>query len=182
MKTATRNLEDDHESILKLIDVMEIMTGRPDFEIDDLEEVVDLIKNFADGMHHSKEETLLFPLMGQRGFPTQQGPIAVMLSEHNQGREFVRKITENIQLLKEGNLSALNLIYQNMLGYGELLRNHIQKENNVLFRMADNSLSQNDQESLLKKFEDIERRELPDHGDFIARIDQLVLQYNPIPK
>ncbi len=178
METATKNLENDHDSILKLIDVMEIMTGSTDFEIDDLEEVVDIIKNFADGMHHAKEETLLFPLMAERGFSMQQGPIAVMLSDHTQGRDYVRKITESIQFLKEGDLSSLNLIYKNMLGYGELLRNHIQKENNVLFRMADNAFSQNDQEALLIKFKNIENHGLINHNDFVERIKKLVQAYN----
>ncbi len=179
METATKNLENDHESILKLIDVMEIMTGSTEFEIDDLEEVVDIIKNFADGMHHAKEETLLFPLMAERGFSMQQGPIAVMLSDHTQGRDYVKKITENIQFLKEGDLSSLNLIYKNMLDYCELLRNHIQKENNVLFRMADNAMSQYDQESLLIEFENIENQGMINHNDFIERIEKLVQAYNP---
>lgn len=181
MNTATKNLENDHESILRLIDVMELMTNNTDPEIDDLEEVVDLIKNFADGLHHAKEETLLFPLMGEHGFPTKQGPIAAMLSEHAQGRNYVKEITENIRLLKEGDLSSLNLIYNNMLGYGDLLRNHISKENNVLFRMADNALSDDDQQSLLKQFEKIETQGLPDHQkkNFIARIEKLVQAYNP---
>lgn len=181
MNTATKNLEEDHESILRLIGVMELMTYHTDPEIDDLEEVVDLIKNFADGLHHAKEETLLFPLMGERGFPTKQGPIAAMLGEHAQGRNYVKEITENIGHLKEGDLSSLNLIYNNMLGYGDLLRNHISKENNVLFRMADNALSEDDQQSLLKQFKEIENQGQPDQQkmNFIVRIEKLVQAYNP---
>ena len=149
MNNATKNLEDDHVYILKLIDVLEIMTDATVPVVSDLEEAVTLIKNFADGLHHAKEEALLFPLMAERGFSTQQGPIAVMLQDHTQGRNYVKGMLENINLLKAGDLSSITAIYYNIQGYSELLRNHIAKENNVLFRMADNALSAGDQESLI---------------------------------
>jgi hemerythrin-like domain-containing protein len=181
MNTATKNLEEDHVSILKLIDVMEIMTDNSDPAIADLEEVVDLIRNFADGLHHAKEEKLFFPLMAERGFSLTQGPVAVMLSEHEQGRNYVKGISENIQLVKDGDLSSLNLVYSNMLGYGELLRNHIAKENNVLFRMADNALSAEDQQSLLQQFTEVENQgsSSQQKNDFIARIEKLAHTYHP---
>lgn len=181
MNSATKNLEDDHVYILQLIDVMEAMTESSEPVIADLEEAVEIIKNFADGLHHTKEETLLFPLMAEHGFSTQQGPVAMMLNEHVQGRNFVKGITENIELFKNGDLSALSFVYKNMLGYGELLRNHISKENNVLFRMADQALPTEDQLSLYNQFKEIEMSGLPNHQkkDFIARIEKLQQVYNP---
>ena len=181
MNSATKNLEDDHVYVLKLIDIMEAMTRSSEPVISDLEEAVEIIKSFADGLHHAKEESLLFPLMAERGFSIQQGPVAMMLHEHTLGRNFVKEMTENIDLFKNGDLSALALVYQNMLGYGELLRNHIAKENNVLFRMANNALSQNDQQTLIEKFQEVENSGLPNNQkkDFIARIEKLNQAYNP---
>lgn len=181
MNSATKNLEDDHVYVLKLIDIMETMTQSSEPVISDLEEAVEIIKKFADGLHHAKEESLLFPLMAERGFSTQQGPIAVMLNDHIQGRNFVKGMTENIDLFKNNDLSALALVYQNMLGYGELLRNHIAKENNVLFRMSDQAFSAGDQESLLIQFVKIENQNLLNNQkkDFIARIEKLNQVYNP---
>ncbi len=181
MNYATRNLEEDHVNILKLIDVMESMTHVNEPNIAHLEEVVELIRDFADGTHHAKEESLLFPLMAERGFSMQQGPIAVMLHDHAEGRNFVKRMAENIGLLKEGDLSALNLVYYNILKYNELLINHIAKENNVLFRMADNALSASDQQSLLEKFKVVEDQNKSNNikSDFAARIDTLRQVYNP---
>ena len=180
MNNATKNLEDDHVFILKLIDVLEIMTDATVPVVSDLEEAVTLIKNFADGLHHAKEEALLFPLMAERGFSTQQGPIAVMLEDHTQGRNYVKGMSENINLLKAGDLSAITAIYHNIQGYSVLLRNHIAKENNVLFRMADNALSVSDQESLFIQFKKVESQNLPNNqkSDFIARIEKLAQVYN----
>ena len=125
MERATENLENDHQHILKLIDVMEVMVKLPEPNISQLEEIVNLIRQFADGLHHAKEENLLFPMMAEKGFSPNQGPVAVMLMDHEQGRGFVKNMAENIQLYKSGQSNALTLIYSNMLGYTDLLSNHI---------------------------------------------------------
>ena len=178
MEYATKNLENDHVSILKLIEVMEKMTTMIPV-IEDLDEVVDLIRDFADGLHHAKEESLLFPLMAERGFSMTQGPIAVMLSDHVQGRNYVKGMAVNIDRLKNGDRSATQAIYENMLGYGELLTNHISKENNILFRMADNALYPEDHYSLLMQFGEIESQVKTTNlkGDYLARIEKLTEKY-----
>ncbi len=179
MEKATQNLENDHQHIIKLIDVMEMMVKLPEPNISHLEEVVNLIRQFADGLHHAKEENLLFPLMAEKGFSTQQGPVAVMLMDHEQGRGYVKNMAENIQLYKNGQLDSLGLIYSNMLGYAELLKNHIAKENNVLFRMADNVFTSENQQSLLDQFTAIDAG--TENGisgeEYIHRIEILSNQY-----
>lgn len=179
MERATQNLENDHQHILKLIDVMEEMVKLPVPNIPHLEEVVNIIRQFADGLHHAKEENLLFPLMAQNGFSTEQGPVAVMLADHEQGRGFVRNMAENIQLYKSGNRDALVSVYSNMLGYADLLSNHIAKENNVLFRMADNVLTSENQQYLIDQFSMIDAgsdKGIPGN-EYIKRIEILTGQY-----
>lgn len=180
MNTATKNLEDDHIWVLKLTDVMNVVTlsGKPD--IDHIECIIDIIRNFADGLHHAKEENIFFPALENKGFSTQQGPVAVMLHEHIQGRNFVQGMDENLELYRKDNKAALQEIFRNMSGYAELLNNHIKKENNILFRMADNALSEIEQKDLLKQFEGIEQTR-PEGGkanDYINRIKALAIYYN----
>lgn len=175
MDRATQNLENDHQNILKLIEAMEAMTKISEPNISHLEEVVALIKQFADGLHHAKEETLLFPLMAEKGFSMQQGPVAVMLMDHDQGRAFVKGMAENIQMYKNGVSDSLPLIYENMLGYAELLTSHIAKENNILFHMADNVFSLDNQRSLLDQFHLIDKGSVNGISakDYIGRIEIL---------
>jgi hemerythrin-like domain-containing protein len=179
MNTATKNLEDDHVHILKLIEVMNRIIGSDSPDIFHLEAIVDIIRNFADGLHHAKEENQYFPFLAKRGFSLTQGPVGVMLHEHTLGREYVREIADNIPLYKNGNMAALGNIYRNMAGYAELLRNHISKENNILFRMADNALSDTDQQELLRLFEEAERNHSSGHpsSEYIERIDTLASAY-----
>lgn len=156
MNTAIQNLENDHVYILRLIDVMERMVVTLSPDLSGMELVVKLIRQYADGFHHAKEENLLFPMMLQKGFSNEQGPISVMLQEHVQGRNFVKMMSEGIERYKQGDDSAIPPIYRAMQGYIDLLRAHIGKENNVLFRMADRVLSAAEQEHLLAEFAALE--------------------------
>jgi len=175
MTTATQNLENDHVQILRLIEVMERITESADPNMEHLELIVKVIREFADGLHHAKEEQLLFPLMVQKGFSNQTGPVAVMLHDHAEGRNFVKGMAENISRFQQGDQAALKAIYSNMLGYADLLKNHIGKENNVLFRMADKAFSSAEQESLLLDFTKVENKQENGHikEDYVALIDRL---------
>jgi len=156
MDTATQNLENDHVFILRLTDVMLAMVEKQSVETNHFELVFNLIRNFADGLHHAKEEDLLFPLMGEKGFSPEHGPVAVMLHDHEEGRGYVRAAIEGIEEFKNGNSGALQTIYDNMSGYAHLLQGHIDKENNILFRMADQVFSDDEQQNLLVQFADVE--------------------------
>ena len=117
------------------------------------------IKNFADGCHHRKEEGVLFVAMIAAGMPAQGGPIGVMLVEHDQGRTFTRAMKESALELEAGDLSARAAVVSNALGYVTLLRQHIQKENNILFLMADKVIPPEKQEQVLQDFEKVEHEE-----------------------
>jgi hemerythrin-like domain-containing protein len=179
MNSATRNLENDHIYVIKLTEVMKAITRSETPDIKHIESVIDIIRNFADGIHHAKEENLLFPALGKKGFSPQQGPVAVMLHEHIEGRNYVKGMVENLELFKKGSKAAVTLLYQNMSGYAELLNSHITKENNILFRMADNVLSDAEQKDLLKEFESIEQNRTVGTmvNDYIDRINILALTY-----
>ncbi|MGD0266755.1 MAG: hemerythrin domain-containing protein, partial [Candidatus Methylomirabilota bacterium] len=101
---------------------------------------------------------LLFKTMVDRGFPRQGGPIAVMLHEHETGRSFIRGLAEGAAGVGTDPGAAKRII-QNGRGYISLLRAHIDKENNVLFPMADNALSPEDQQHLGHEFERFEAEE-----------------------
>ncbi len=175
MTTATQNLENDHVQILRLIEVMERITQSPNPNVEHMETIVKVIREFADGLHHAKEEQLLFPLMVQKGFSNETGPVAAMLHDHEEGRNFVKGMAGNISLYKQGESGALKAIYSNMLGYADLLKNHIGKENKVLFRMADNVFTPAEQESLLLDFTKIENKQETGQckNDYVLMIDNL---------
>jgi hemerythrin-like domain-containing protein len=133
------------------------------------------IKDFADGYHHRKEEDILFVAMQKAGIPVQGGPIGVMLNEHEQGRVFTRAMMNAAQMWETGDLSARAVVVQNALGYVALLRQHINKENNILFPMADRIIPSDRQEKIVADFEHIDLYENGDdiHKKYLEIAEQL---------
>lgn len=121
-----------------------------------LREVVDFVRNFADRCHHGKEEENLFPRMEAAGVPRAGGPLGVMLLEHDQGRDYVSAIAGAIDAYDGGDSSAAGVIADNARGYVALLREHVWKEENILFPMAEEVLSPDDQRELEERFEQFE--------------------------
>jgi len=158
---ATENLKEEHQVILRMIKVLIVASERlergEDVSLDVFKKALDFIRTFADRCHHGKEQDTLFPALGERGIPTQGGPIAVMLMEHEQGRQFVRGLAEAVARYESSDNTAKSAIIENARGYAELLDQHIYKEDNILYPMGDRVLSQADNEELLEKFEKIEK-------------------------
>ncbi len=146
----------EHERILSMIEVSKVIVNNSNADnlpLDDVEKIVDFIRNFADKYHHMKEEDELFIEMGKNGMPVNAGPIGVMLHEHNEGRAYVKQVTEAIDKLKAGDKSAYPVIKENLMNYGELLTNHIYKENNILYPMAEKLLPKDIMDAMVVSFE-----------------------------
>jgi hemerythrin-like domain-containing protein len=145
----------------------------------DLEAIVDFIRGFADRCHHGKEEDLLFVAMEEAGIPRQGGPIAVMLHEHTLGRDYVRGMAEAIAPYRAGEAGSAARIAENARGYAALLTQHIYKEDNILYPMADRVLSAAKQAELLEGFERVERERVGPgkHEEYHALLDRLEATY-----
>jgi hemerythrin-like domain-containing protein len=156
----TQILKAEHRVIETVIDCLERMTAQAQqsgkLDKASAEQAIDFIRHFADGCHHAKEEDRLFPAMEAKGMPRQGGPIGVMLIEHEHGREFVRGMVERLEKAATGDSAGLTHFAQNAMGYAGLLRQHIQKEDQILFPMADRMMSGDDENILLAQFEQAE--------------------------
>jgi hemerythrin-like domain-containing protein len=157
-------LKEEHQSILLMLKVMEAVCKKleagEDIKMDDLNDMVKFIKEFADKSHHLKEEDLLFPAMEEVGIPSEGGPISVMLSEHITGREYVKGLSLGIIDYEKGNSSAADQIIENARNYALLLSNHIYKEDNVLYPMAEMHIPKEKQDELLKQFEIVNSKKI----------------------
>jgi len=130
--------------------------GGGPFRREFFEEALDFFRHFADGCHHAKEEDLLFPLLRERGMPQNGGPIAVMLAEHDEGRGYLKAVRSHLDAAAQGSREAQEEVMHNASGYVHLLRSHIYKEDNVLFRMAHMMLQPDDVAELTKQFSAVE--------------------------
>jgi hemerythrin-like domain-containing protein len=176
---ATDILMSEHRVIERFIHTLEKATNlldggqevRPGFFL----EAAYFIQGFADGCHHMKEEGVLFKAIQESGVPSEGGPIGVMLYEHEQGRSFTRAMRAAAQRLAEGDVTVKQAIVDNALGYVTLLRQHIMKEDRILFPMADRIIPLDRQEQITERFEQVEHEETgeSDHEKYLAMAEAL---------
>jgi hemerythrin-like domain-containing protein len=176
---ATDILMSEHRVIERVIASLEAQAAklaagqavRPGFFLD----AASFIKGFADGCHHRKEEGVLFEAMVAAGLPKQVGPVGVMLSEHEQGRAFTRGMRTEAERLAAGDASAAATVISNARGYAALLRQHIQKEDGILFPMADQVIPVNQHADVVAGFEHVEHEETGEgvHEKYLALAEAL---------
>ena len=155
MKSIDR-LVSEHDVIERALNVMERAVSRIDSGQPVPEEfpkwAPGFFRQFADKCHHAKEEDLFFPALVQRGIPSEGGPIGVMLHEHVVGRDCVgrmRAASDGEKFDGAGFASAAK-------EFIPLLRQHIFKENNILFKMAEKVLSEADDADMDSRFSEVE--------------------------
>ncbi|MCE4622867.1 MAG: hemerythrin domain-containing protein [Desulfurococcales archaeon] len=164
-------LIEDHEHIeealsllMKAVDLLSKDKISPDV----IEELATFLSKFADQCHHGKEELILFPLMEKKGVPVWGGPIGVMLCEHGMGRYFLRNLLRALKQYKEGQKDVINEIVDYAESYYRLLLEHIDKENNVLFPMAQEVVGENE------GIEEAERIEAEmNHEEMLRKLDEI---------
>ena len=139
LSMSTASLRRDHDLIEKVTKAMNatILLLRDGKQIPEsvLMQVVDFTKNFTDVCHHTKEEKSFFPALADAGMPTNMGPIAVMLADHERSREIGLRMEASAgAYLESGDPSKLIL---DMQEYVTHITEHLWKENNRLFAMAE---------------------------------------------
>lgn len=176
MKKPTIDLEEEHGGIMLMLKIIEKISGMleegKDVNKEHLNKIVDFLRNFTDKCHHGKEEDILFPEMVSHG--SNLPLINELLGEHKAGRDYIRGIGESLDSFRAGNPNAFH-ISVNMRGYVSLLTNHIQKENTVLFPLAEKELSQELQAKIEESFETLEREVIGagKHEEYHALLKEL---------
>ena len=167
-------LVNEHKNILKIIDALSeecqsLNSKDKDIDKKFFDQVVDFTINYADKFHHAKEEDILFVEMEKQSTEMPCNPIPQMLQEHDLGRDFIKEMKEGVKSQDK------DKIIQNAQGYIELLREHIYKEDNILYPMANESLSSETQTKILKKFQQVEKENFIQGSKekYITLVDEL---------
>ena len=173
---ATEILSDEHRVIERVLAVLQKLATRPvENSLDSWRKAVDFFRYFADQCHHLKEEQVLFPAMEEHGIPSDGGPVGMMLMEHEEGRTYVRSMLAAIALVETKNEAAKEILVDKAKAYLRLLKDHIQKEDEILFKIADDVISPDEQKQLLRSFEEHEAKEIGEgvHEKYLKIAEEL---------
>lgn len=117
-----------------------------------LQRAIDFLLEFGDKIHNKKEEEYLFPLMGQRGIPSQGGPLGVMLMEHEAERKLLGTMLMKVGGLNKAAVHERIKFRDEGLEYLAIRAEHIWKENDVLYPMARRVFQDSDNATLIDSF------------------------------
>jgi hemerythrin-like domain-containing protein len=113
---------------------------------DDAATLLRFLRMFADEHHHLKEEGVLFPEV-MRTSEAQGGPLRHLLFEHSQERSLVEGLEDALHIGKSSDF----VLFANRLT--DRVRNHIQKEDGILFPIIEVLISSQLDEKVSSEFE-----------------------------
>ena len=143
-KNPTDILRKEHDIVLKILDSLEKNLQAKN--INQAKKSMILLKKEFNRHSLNKEEQVLFPEI-EKFMPRDGGPTGMMIIEH-------KDLTESIKIFEnEKDINNLIEIGNHIIN---LLREHIDKENTMLFMMADMHLDNNQKKIILKKFKEID--------------------------
>jgi hemerythrin-like domain-containing protein len=154
----TDELMNEHQFILKYIDLMEryiefsktnkcenILLGKA-------QDFISFFIEFMDTYHHAKEENALFKYLQEPGVLSHCNPLPVMMSDHDNGRMYLRNINSALVT------NDPETLCENAYAFSHLLKQHIYKEDNILYPMAEVGISIEDKISLENEYKQIEEK------------------------
>ncbi|MDP2731197.1 MAG: hemerythrin domain-containing protein [Dehalococcoidales bacterium] len=160
MKKPTELLKEEHQGVLQKLDALEDVINNLEHKEKASARLKELTSFFDTDfwVHFDKEGKALFPEF-DNFMPRGAGPLAVMMDEHEVLRETNVVVHEAVTRYLDDDDSAavIQVIRQNGTHFIEFLRNHIFKEDSILFRMAEMHLQQAQNERVIRLFAEIER-------------------------
>ena len=165
-------LTHEHHYILKVVNALDVLgpdlaSGKA-MDVSLFRQIIAFMRDFADSCHHAKEEDLLFPAMIELGIPESGCPIGGLKAEHTQGRKLVNLLEKGVDLYDTEPDRAREITVEAIRGIVKLYPNHIWKEDEMVFPMAEKLFNSGDLGHLEKAFERVEEEKGSDH-DLYAR-------------
>lgn len=177
-KDITKALVDEHQLILRMLALLERnapLTAEGKYtNYRFYEEAVDFIRSYADRFHHAKEEDVLFEALIRNGMPRENSPVAAMLMEHDRGRAYVKAMEDAARAAAQGDATRNRDIAENAIGYLTMLREHIDKEDNILYPLAERVIPTEMRDDIVTGYRKAESRT---PADFERKYRELVERY-----
>ncbi len=116
------------------------------------EESVLFFSQYADRLHHYKEEFLLFSILASKKEGTIDLEVGALRHQHELNRKLMGKIQNALKGYMAGSEIAVTTVLRNLSPYISVLRRHIYREDHLFFPMAEKELSEKDIKGLTSHF------------------------------
>jgi hemerythrin-like domain-containing protein len=172
----TDHLIQEHKLILRAVYTVKAMADQagqmrmPD--ADDVEALLGFFRHFADEHHQTKEESILFPSLRQSSATTSSNATRQMAFEHEQERSLIQALEESLRTRNHADFAHFGH------RLGDVLSNHIYKEDNILFRLAEEALTKEADSSVTREMVKFDESLRPGvYNDWMRTLDRLEWKY-----
>jgi len=177
--TAVERLFEEHALILQVIEALDVLVNRLEADTGDyrgeLVRLMAFFSQFADHLHHEKEESVLLPALVDAGLRWDDGVIAEVRRDH----ELERQMLQSLRHCALQNTPWSTMDRQRILdvghGYVEFMRHHISTEDELLRPLITSALNGLAFEQLNEHLERFDSRfeasgELAKHREFASLV------------
>ena len=174
--TPTENLIQEHKKISELLNILKKISdkikSKDVFYTNDVEEIVNYLIILIEKSHHGKEEGVLYQELILSGIPKEKIPLSIINYEHTLSRRYLKEINSCVVNCKIGNDFSGELLADSITNYVVVIRNHIKREEETVFPLANDLFSDEKQIEIIHKFEDIDEKNIS--HNFLDHFNKLV--------
>jgi hemerythrin-like domain-containing protein len=160
MSAPFHTLKHEHRVIEQALRALEgiclLLKTHTEVPVEDLRQLVEFIDFYANSFHHHKEEKYLFPALQKPGISWESGALGKIEKEHEIERALVNELAASVAALSELTAEAVERFTNSAQRYVRHLLGHMQHEDALLFRFAEELLENEDKEKLFKDFKQAE--------------------------
>jgi hemerythrin-like domain-containing protein len=184
MNDFIHELRHDHRVIQQVVAgmsaVADLLDSGKQVDPSVLSDLVQFLRVFADQCHHEKEEQHLFPLLEAKANVSTRRELESLEREHRSAKQLVAQLAKVAAVYVHNPAAVRYRVIDLLQQLVELYPAHIWKEDFLLFPLAQQNLSQNEQQDLMEQFGNVEREVGEDvHAGFemLARKLEAVVEY-----
>uniref|UniRef100_UPI003F82C0B0 hemerythrin domain-containing protein n=1 Tax=Immundisolibacter sp. TaxID=1934948 RepID=UPI003F82C0B0 len=126
-------------------------------------------------------EAILFPAMEDKGVPHGGCPLEALRREHVLGRERVGALAAAIDALERGDNDAPAALHGAIAALQQLYPNHIWKEDQMVFPVAERLFTPAELDALNARFEQAEIELGQDHNRYVAFAEEMAALLGQAP-
>lgn len=119
---------------------------------DFFENAIRFAREFADKMHHEKEELVMFVRLAQKHGGEIDAQIEALRHQHDHARNYISAIASSLDGYEAGQPFQITAVIENTAAYVAMLRRHIHTEDHVFFPMVEHDLSTVEEDELNTQF------------------------------
>jgi hemerythrin-like domain-containing protein len=169
------DLVDEHHTITRVMDAfmayLDSVEAKHDVDRHDLFRFVTFFSDYADGIHHAKEEAVLFPALERHGYAKNMGPLAHIREQHSHERALfarLKRAATDKHAWSDERIGELLATGRELV---EFERAHMKKEDELLYPEAKRELAGDATEALDKALVRFRRiHDIEGYADYLGQL------------